>query len=540
MIRPAAPEKTLAHRWETLHQLKGDLLSRAEQYAKWTLPNIFPDNFESMANWEQQLSNDSIGARGANHLGNRVVSTLFRPQGPFFRLSLPESERTRIKNLASQSKNPEAEKELSDAYTQLEDQLASVEIDATEQLDMVEFRPQATNAAQLLIITGNALEYHPDDDKDKVQIYSLRDYCVVRDLNGTVIEIVTRDCKAFETFSPEVQEKLRGTKQYHPNQYEDLTKVTIYTQVRLEKDGKYHVKQAADLIDLEIAGGASYPSKTLPWIALTWKLQRGEDYGRGLVEDYAGAFHTIEVLTQSLINIAGVMGNLQFFVDPASMIDVAAVNAAPPGQYHAGRPDQIGTPVINKFNDAQFIKDMIDRYERQISAGFLLTSGTTRDAERVTAEEIRRDANELETSHGGIYSRLAYQWQLPVAYIILNKIGFDDSELGKKITPKIITGMDTLSRQGELDNWQMWVAGLALLEGVPEDVRAVINPSKFAAMVGRNTQVDYKSVLFTETELQQRQEAAMQQQQAMMQQQEQARAGGAVAAEAGKTAVQEG
>ena len=55
---------------------------------------------------------------------------------------------------------------------------------------------------------------------------------------------------------------------------------------------------------------------------------------------------------------------------------------------------------------------------------FMLSTATTRQAERVTAEEKSRcRLQELETSHGGIYSKLADEWQTPLAHIILNMEG---------------------------------------------------------------------------------------------------------------------
>lgn len=516
-----APLGTLQHRWDTLHQKKADLLHRSEQYAAWTLPHVFqPEQFGG-SQQELQLANDSVGARGVNHLSNRVITTLFRPQGPFFRLLLDTAQREQLEAISQDSKGAD----VGAALGQFDKLLASTEKKAMEYLDMVQYRPQAINAAKLLIITGNALVFHPVNRP--VQTYNLRDYCVVRDVSGEVIEIVTRECKAFETFSEEVQLALRA----HAHGKEDDTQVTIYTQIKLLNDGKFHVRQDADLVPLDVEG--SWPKDTLPWVVLTWNLARGDDYGRGLVEDYAGAFHSIEVLTQNLLNLAGIMGDIKFLVNPASMVDVTELNNSPPGSYHSGREGDVTAIQNNKQSDAQFIATMIERYERQVAQAFLLNSAVTRDAERVTAEEIRLQAQELETSHGGIYSRLAHQWQLPAALIALDVIGFDGVAFGVK--PKIITGMDNLSRMGEVENWMRWVQGLGMLEAVPEDIRRVINPLAFAQMLGRNMQVDFETVLYTDQELQQQQEAAQAQQQQLMQAEAQA----GVQEAAGKAAVQE-
>ncbi len=520
-----APRGSIRHRWDQLHHDKGDLLTRCEQYAAWTIPNVFPENNYSRNN-EMMMSNDSIGARGINNMANRVVTTLFRPQGAFFRLHLDSQAREQIESLSKDSKKAD----VGDAISKIETVFTNQEKRAMDRLNMVQFRDKAVNVAKLLLVTGNALQYTPEEGA--VQVYSLRDYSVVRDVSGTVIEIVTRDTKAFETFSDEVKAQLRFSKTYAHDNYEDRTPVCIYTRIRLENDGKYHVTQAADLVDLDLGDqDVSFPAKTLPWQALTWNLSRGEDYGRGLVEDYAGAFHSIEVLTQSLLNIAGVMGNIKFGVNPSSLIDVEELNRSPSGSYHSGKEGDVWTMQTDKMSDAQFLQGMIERYTQQIGQAFLLNSAVTRNAERVTAEEIRMQAEELETSHGGVYSRLAHQWQQPLAYILLDAIGFDGSDWG--VEPKIITGMDSLSRAGEMDQLRQWIADLAGLEAVPEDIRRVINPLKFAEFCGKNRQVDWSQLCYTDDELQAQADREMQQQQQLMQMQSQAN----VQQKAGEAAV---
>lgn len=516
-------DRTLDQRWTYLDGKKSTLMSRCETYARWTITSLFPPNITQNNEGAELLgTNDSIGARCVNHLSNKVVTTLFRPQGSFFRLHLPKKV---IKEVAAAA-GMDDKAEIAAAVSTIEEELADTEAEATDRQDMVEYRPNATMAAQLLICTGNALIYHPP--KGPVQVYNLRDYCVVRDLSGTVIEILTREMKSFETFSPEVQKQLRELKK--DQTYEDTSNITVYTHIRLEDDGKFHVKQQADCIELKI-GDVFYPRKTLPWVVLTWKLARGEDYGRGLVEEYAGTFHSNEVYHQSLINLAGIMGDIKFLVNPASLVDVSRLNNSKPGSYHSGRKDDVSVIETQKQQDAQFISMMIERNEKNLAQAFLLNSSMTRDAERVTAEEIRMIANELETSNGGVYSRLALQWQVPTANILLEQIGFTGAQY--KIEPKIITGMDSLSRQGEMDNLRQFISDLTLLEAVPEDIRAGIDPLKFMAHVGTARQVEYSKFLYTRAEMQQRQQA----QQEQLAQQEAMKANGTVAAAAGVEAV---
>ena len=517
-------KQTLEQRWAQLDGKKGTLKSRCETYARWTLPFLFPPISSNVEGAELLGTNDSIGTRCVNHLSNKVVTTLFRPQGAFFRLHVDKRKVAELAALAG----VDDEESIKEALAAVDAELAATEAAATDHQNMVEYRPNATMASKLLIVTGNALIYHPDSKP--VQVFNLRDYCVVRDLSGVVIEIMTREEKAFETFSPSLQKLIREGKPDAGNT-DDQSNITVYTQIKLEDSGKFYVYQEAATVSIDTTD-VFYPRDKLPWVPLTWNLARGEDYGRGIVEEYAGSFHALEVYHQTLINLAGIMGDVKFLVNPASLVDVVALNNSRSGSYHSGRDGDVKAIETEKQRDAQFILGMIDRQEKNLAQAFLLNSSMTRDAERVTAEEIRMVANELEMSNGGVYSRLALQWQVPTANILLDQIGFDGTQFD--IKPKIITGMDSLSRQGEMDNIRLFIGDLAMLEAVPEELRAVFDGLKFAAVCANARQVDHKAFLKTADQMQADRNAAM----AQANQLEQQKASGVVAAEAGKAAVQ--
>lgn len=531
----AVIEKDLEHRYNHLDGKRKAILSNCEDYAAWTLPYIFPSGDPgSSSNVELQLSKDSIGAKAVNNLANKVAMVLFPEQRLFFRLRLDSDGRRALANASAEAAaaGEDAQELIKNAVNQVEKQLLETEQDALEELNYISFTPVAVETSKNLVVTGNALLALHEDRP--VQTFSVRDYVIVRDVSGEWIELITKESKAFETFSPEVQDQLKnsrtiGTKS--KKSYTDDTSVTIYTQIKLKDDGKYHARQQADAVDLRI-GQVSWPKSTVPYIPLVWNLVRGEDYGRGLVADYAGAFHAIETLTESLLNIASVVGDIKFLVDPSSRADVNMLNNSPPGSYHQGREGDVSAVRTDKTADANFIVAMLERYEKQISEAFLLNSNVVRNAERVTAEEIRMLANELEVSNGGIYSRLAAIWQLPMANIILDLIGFDTAMGG--VSPQVVTGMDSLSRTGELDNARLWLAEMTNLNNVPEDVRAYIDIPGWMSFVGVNRQVDYEKFTKSEDRVNQERQQAMQMQMQMQAQEQQ----GQVSAAAGKAAIE--
>ena len=485
---------SLEDRYAKLESRKGSLHIRCEKYARHTLPYLFPKEGQEQTELDADL--DSIGARAVNHLSNKLVSTLFPAYRPFVRLEIADEAR-----LALEKKQVPIDK--------VNEALAKGEKKVVRTLDQMGHRTAATEACKLLIVTGNALMYYPD--KGKAQVYSVRDYCVMRDLSGNVIEIMTRDMKAFETFTEEVQEQLRTTQK--EKKYDDNTDVVLYTQILLNKNGKYIVRQAADCINLTINDN-QYAPKDLPWRPLTWNLSRGEDYGRGHVEDYRGAFGAIEVLTRALIDGIIIAAEIKFLVNPGSVVDVAEMNKAATGSYHSGRDGDIVTIKCDKAMDFASVRQVLEDYTRQIAQAFLLNSAVTRDAERVTAEEIRYQAQELETAYGGVYSRFTKDWQDPLARLILTRV---DIQIGDDtIFPVIVTGLDTLSRLGDIDNYRMMMEDLSAVAALPEVIQQYLDVPKLIAFTGTNRGLDYAQFMKKPEQVQAENEA-MQEQAAEMQ-----------------------
>ena len=79
-------------------------------------------------------------------------------------------------------------------------------------------------------------------------------------------------------------------------------------------------------------------------------------------------------------------------------------------------------------------------------ACFLDTGSVTRDAERVTAEEIRVMAQQLESSTlAGIYSKMSLKWSKWMVEQIMSEINIKF----EAVEVNILTGLDALGRSQE-------------------------------------------------------------------------------------------
>lgn len=511
--------ESLAQKWGTLDGRKGDLIARCEQYAMWTDPSICPVENEDGA--EQSRGNVTIGARLVNHLANRVVDTMFPSDRPFFALALSPEARTRLEEEMD-------EDALVQYFAALRQATAKAEEAAVRKLNLTAYRPVAILAVSHQIVTGNVVLLRLDDDTRVA--YGVKDFCCVRDIRGKVTQMLLRDSKQYESLTPELQELVKHKRP----ELKDGDSCTLYTYFWKQRN-RWHSKQDIDEVEVP-RSKASYKQEDCPFLALVWNLSRGENYGRGLVEAHAAAFHNIDVTTQAMLDLIGIAADIKFLVDPGSGIDIDELNTAARGAYVPGRKDEISTPDFPKRVEIQLLREAIETWQRDLSQAFLLSSGGVRDAERVTAEEIRFYARELESAYGGLYSRLALDWQKQEADYLISQIDmrlFSDSGI-KIFDTTVTTGLESLSREGQLDALRLAISDLQMLEAVPEDVRAAINPRVFAEFVFTNRGVKLIEFLYTQQEMQANQQAAMQQQQQLMNQQAEAN----ISEAAGKKAVE--
>ena len=84
------------------------------------------------------------------------------------------------------------------------------------------------------------------------------------------------------------------------------------------------------------------------------------------------------------------------------------------GDIITGSADDVAVLQAQKQYDLQVVERSIAKLEERLSYAFLLHTAIQRDAERVTAQEIRYMAEQLETAMGGIYSLLSQEFQLPL------------------------------------------------------------------------------------------------------------------------------
>ena len=192
---------------------------------------------------------------------------------------------------------------------------------------------------------------------------------------------------------------------------------------------------------------------------------------------------------------------------------------APNGGIVSGDANDVTTLQANKFNDFRVAQETMQKITERLSFAFLLNSSVQRQAERVTAEEVRYMAQELETALGGIYSVLSQEFQVPLVNLLLAKMQ-KEGKMPKfpkdTLKRQIVTGLEALGRGQDLNKLSTF---LQYLQPLGQEVIAQeLNIDDYIDRLGASLGIDTQGLVKSEEQKAQEQEAAIQaqQQQQMM------------------------
>lgn len=457
---------TIKARYMKYNLNRSPMLERARECAALTIPSLLPPEGETET-MVLPTPHQSLGARGVNNLASKLLLAVLPPNQVFFRLVI--------------SDHVLAELQVLNQKTEIEKKLNQMEREIMTWIETNALRVSAFEALKLLIVTGNALEYLPDEGGMKV--YKLDQYVVKRDPMGNVLEIIVQEKIHPEVLPEEIQQTIKTSETYTNEKT-----VELYTWVRRE-DNKWKVSQEAADIPIPSSEG-SYPLDDCPWIPLRWTAVNGEDYGRGFVEEYLGDFRALDGLMKALLKFAAAASKIVFLVDPNGTTDVRDLAKANSGDFKKGRKDDVTALQVEKYFDFQVVQETRRDIEQRLSQAFLLMSSLQRDAERVTAEEIRQMAKELEDSLGGVYSVLSQEKQLPLIRRVMSQMKKRGRlpQLPKKVVePMIITGLEALGRGNDLNKLQIFKEFIRDIPGASDRLKAVNLMERAGTSLGIDT-----------------------------------------------------
>ena len=493
-LNSAIKPNSVAHRYAQLEALRLPFLSRARRAAELTIPMLVPREGASNST-EFPTPFQSVGARGVNNLASKLLLALLPPNSPFFRLSVDEATAKMV---------------APDRRGAIEAALAEIERVAMQDLENASARVPVYEALRQLIVAGNALMYVPREGD--IRIFRLDRYVTKRDAMGNVLEIITK-----ETVSPKMlpEEHLKVLK----DKGEEVSRsLDLYTCCRLENQ-RWKVMQEVGGEVIPSTKG-DLPLDKSPFIPLRFTRIDGEDYGRGYVEEYFGDLASLEALTQAIVEGSAASAKVLFMVRPNGTTKIANLSRADNGAFIQGSADDVTVLQMQKGGDFRVAQETIQQITERLAYAFLLNAAVQRDAERVTAEEVRYMAQELESALGGTYSILSQELQLPLVTLILDRL----EAVGKMpmlpkgtVKPTIITGLEALGRGQDLNKLASFLKMLQPLGA--EIIAQEMNVSDYIDRLGASLGIDTSGLIKSQEQKQAEAElAAQQQQMAMMQQ----------------------
>lgn len=486
---------TAKKRYDELSTERSQFLDEAIEASRLTLPYLIRGHEEHTMGMKQLKTPwQSVGAKAVVTLASKLMLALLPPQTSFFKLQLDESQ-------LGEQFGPEIRSELDLSF-------AKVERTILESIAASDDRVAVHQALLHLVVAGNALIFM---GKDGLKVYPLNRYVVERDGNGNVLEIVTKEKiskKLVEGYAEIQKDDIPNEPQdSYPSQVDT---VDVFTHVKRDNN-RFVWHQEVNGKVLPKSLGKS-PIDTNPWLVLRFNTVDGECFGRGRVGQFIGDLKSLEALSQAITEGAAAASKVVFVVSPSSTTKPAALAAAGNGAIVSGRPDDIGVVQVGKTADFSTAFQMAQVYERRISEAFLILN--PRNAERVTAEEIRMTQLELEQQLGGLFSLLTTEFLVPYLsrkLSVAQKTG-EIPRIPKGIVrPTIVAGISALGRGQDAVSLAQFLQTIAGTMG-PEAIAQYINPTEVVKRLAASQGIDTLNLVKSQEELQQEQ----QQQQEML------------------------
>lgn len=475
-------EGTAAGAYGRMRSDRDPYLVRARRMAEVTVPYLFRPVGENGATSEMVPWNTLGAFLVFTNLGPKLTDALFPAGIP--PMILEKSGKT--KEALRAIPDPSQRETLS---TQIDAGLAAVGKDFAQCMDEDGDRGHLSIASLKLLVGGNhGFQFYPDGTMRGI---SLDRFCVKRDPSGNLLEFCIEDPLSFETLDEDMREIVRK-KGYDPSVATPQGTILVYTWGRL-KGGLWHITQEVYGVECEECERWLTP-EALDYLFVPFILLDGEDYGRSYVEMYEGDLQTVEGGTQTITEGSAAIARFIQFVHPGGLTSKKAVAEAPNGAVLSGRAEDVTTLLTNKGADFQSQQYVVDKAEARLNKAFLV--GSRRQGERVTAEEIRADIEELQSQLGSIYSQLVVSYQTPYARIKLAAL-----QRTKRVQPlpkgavkmTILGGLAALGRSAMLNALDNLLKGTEQLFG-PEAVAQALGPkairtyfNRRAAALGVNT-----------------------------------------------------
>ncbi len=488
---------TIAGEFQRMLSKRDAFERRAEDCARYTLPALFvPEGHTDTTTLREPYQ--SIGSRGVNNLASKLLVSFFPPGVAPIRLVPDEYQLEQVAGIGQ-------------ASAEIQRALRRQEKAVQSELETTGLRAIAHEAFRQLVIAGNALVYLPDDLTDG-RVYTLRDFVCLRDPQGRLIKIITRESVAFSALSSLEQEHIVAEK---GDDISDDAEFELYTLVSRIDEDTFEVAQEVAGKIIESTEG-TYKEDSLPWIAVRWNRVSGESYGRSYVEEYLGDLRSLDWLQKAVVEASAASARLLWLVRPNAMVSVKDLAGAPNGAFIEGQEGDATALQVGKQADLSVTYSAIQGINERLAYAFALNSAVRRSGERVTAEEIRYMAQELQDLLSGAYTVISREFQVPFIRRVMQRMT-DQKRLPELpedvVSVQVVGGVEAMGRGHDRTRLLNWAQSVASVAG-PQAMAQYANAREFMERLAHADGLQPEGLVKSEQELAQERQQMMQQQMA--------------------------
>lgn len=471
-------------RYDQLASDRSQFLDMAVRCSELTLPYLIQDdNLYKQTRKNLNKPFQSSGARNVTTLAAKLMLALLPVQTTFFKLEVRDD---RIgKEIDAQMKS------------ELDLSFAKIERTIMDYIAASNDRVVLHQALKHLIVGGNSLIFM---GKEGLKNFPLSRYVVNRDGNGKVLEIVTKELISRKLIEHKLPERKTNTGiDESKNRNDDIE---VYTCVKYDHAGKRYIwhQEAEDCV-LE-GSQSSAPEDANAWLVLTFNHTDGEAYGRSRVEEFIGDFETLDALTQALVEGSAAAAKVIFLLNPASPLKPQNLSLSGNGAIVSGRPEDVGVVTVGKTQDFNTAAQQILNIEKRLNEAFLVY--TQRQAERVTAEEIKTTQFLLEQQLGGLFSLLTTSFLKPYLsriLLILTRSGRIPDLPKDIVQPQIVAGINALGRGSDAQQLTTFMGTISQTLG-PEALLKYISPTEAIKRLAAAQGIDVLNLVKTMEQVQ--------------------------------------
>ena len=497
----------LAARYTDLSAEREGWLHLARRNSALTLPGLIPEGegTRGQSAQDRPVPHNNLGAQAVNTLSAKMVLQLLPPSQPFFRLEIKPEARENIDS-AIIAGSDDVSGAAAAINAELEASLVEVETRLVREVGRENIRAATVEAFKHLLVAGNVVIHVPD--KGNASVIDLRNFVVNRDPSGTLLTLIVREQLAVVALPEAVREEMELDVESQKGDAMSLHKpLDLYTI--MERTGSNSFKVVQMIGDKIVPGSeGTFKQDRVPYLVLRGTEAAGESYGDALVTNHEGDLIVLEGISKAIKEAAIASSMLIFGIDESARQGLERqITQANNGAAIRMKQTDVWALQVNKLADFQLAANVGREAQTRLREAFLLHQ--TRDAERVTAEEIRQNLAELQQALGGLFAILADGFQRPLLHRLMVRLKKRGGLAG--VEAILITGVDAIGRNSELNNMLSFSA--ILKEGLGEQIGTqILNPSEFANRAANATSVRAKGLVRTDEEF-----AALQQQSTLSQ-----------------------